>query len=197
MLFAVRKCLLGVALILSYISRSKPPKPQILECQISSQINTLKLMAKTSQFRPSCKDSKKLQERWTYKTAKIFSRTRRVRPWSVDALSNASSGLRDTFFYVSNSISDYRFQNFIRYGSRLSFLNMFTMTIEWSCCWQLLCFVNKSSNCRPNFSMAYNELLLVDNRSVLLSYHLLLNHPDTDQVTPKKQNHSLLRLLES
>jgi hypothetical protein len=40
--FAVRKCLLGVALIRIYISESKPQKPQISEpgCQISSQINT-------------------------------------------------------------------------------------------------------------------------------------------------------------
>jgi hypothetical protein len=35
---------------------------------------------KTSQFKASCKDSKKLQQSWTYKTAKIFSRTRHVRP---------------------------------------------------------------------------------------------------------------------
>jgi hypothetical protein len=34
---------------------------------------------KTSQFKASCKDSKKLRESWTYKTAKIFSRTRHVR----------------------------------------------------------------------------------------------------------------------
>jgi hypothetical protein len=38
---------------------------------------------KTSQVKASCKDSNKLQESWTWKTAKIFSRTRRVRPWSV------------------------------------------------------------------------------------------------------------------
>jgi hypothetical protein len=35
---------------------------------------------KTSQFKASWKDSKKLQQSWTYKIAKIFSRTRHVRP---------------------------------------------------------------------------------------------------------------------
>jgi hypothetical protein len=38
---------------------------------------------KTSQFKASCKDWKKLQQSWTYKTAEISSRTRHVRPWSV------------------------------------------------------------------------------------------------------------------
>jgi hypothetical protein len=42
--------------------------------------NRPKLMAKTSEFKASCKDSKKLQQSWTYKTAKIFPRTRHVRP---------------------------------------------------------------------------------------------------------------------
>jgi hypothetical protein len=45
---------------------------------------------KTFQFKASCKDSKKLQESWTYKTAKIFSRTRHVRPSSVDVKSKQS-----------------------------------------------------------------------------------------------------------
>jgi hypothetical protein len=35
---------------------------------------------KTSPFKASCKDSNKLQDSWTYKTAKIFTRTRHVRP---------------------------------------------------------------------------------------------------------------------
>jgi hypothetical protein len=40
----------------------------------------LVLMAKTSQFKASCEDLKKLKESWTYKTAKIFSRIRHARP---------------------------------------------------------------------------------------------------------------------
>jgi hypothetical protein len=88
---------------------------------------------KTSQFKASFKDSTKLQESWTYKTAKIFSRTRQVRPWNVDVLTNASKVLRGTCYYVNNSINDQRFQrDLIPCGSRLSFLNVFTMTIEWS-----------------------------------------------------------------
>jgi hypothetical protein len=100
---------------------------------------------KASQFKASCKESKKLQESWTYETAKNCSRTRHVWPLSVDALKNASKVLRDTFYDVSNSISDQRFQHkLIPCGSRLSFLNVFTKTLERSCCSKLLCFVNVS-----------------------------------------------------
>jgi hypothetical protein len=59
---------------------------------------TVNYWQKTSQFKASCKDLKKLQESWTYKTAKIFSRTRHVRPCSVDVLTNASKVLRDILF---------------------------------------------------------------------------------------------------
>jgi hypothetical protein len=61
---------------------------------------------KISQLKASRKDSKMLHESWTCKTAKIISRTRHVRPWSVDVLTKASKVLRETFYYVSYSVSD-------------------------------------------------------------------------------------------
>ena len=55
-------------------------------------------MAKTAQFTASCKDSRLLQESWTYKTAKIFSRTRHLGSCSDNVLTNASKVLWDTLF---------------------------------------------------------------------------------------------------
>jgi hypothetical protein len=86
---------------------------------------------KTSQFKASCEDSKKPQESWTYKTAKIISRTRVVRPRSVDVLTNTNKVHRDTFYFVSYCVSDYRnFNLSYLMVSDFLFLNVFTMTIE-------------------------------------------------------------------
>jgi hypothetical protein len=58
-----------------YRSKLKPNAgytPRSLKYMINGNI--------TYKFEASCNDSKKLQETWRYKTTKIISRTRRVRP---------------------------------------------------------------------------------------------------------------------
>jgi hypothetical protein len=116
------------------LSKKRSVTPVVGKATGDSRVKTVmtnRLMAKTSQSKASCKDSKKLRESWTYKTTKIISRTRHVRSCSVDVLKNASKVLRDTFYCDSYSVSDQRFQHdLIPCGQGLSFLSVFTMTIE-------------------------------------------------------------------
>ena len=46
------------------------------------------------------------QESWTYKTAKIFSRTRHLESCSVNVLTNASKLLWDIIYYMNYRASD-------------------------------------------------------------------------------------------
>ena len=61
---------------------------------------------KASQFKASCKDLTILQESWTYKTAKIFSRTRHLGSCSDNVLRNASKVLWDIIYYMNYRASD-------------------------------------------------------------------------------------------
>jgi hypothetical protein len=74
-------------------------------CLVHRVGKTANINGKKLQFSASCKDSRMLQESWTYKTAKNFSRTRHVRSGSVYVLTNASKVLGTHFlhYYVSDT----------------------------------------------------------------------------------------------
>jgi hypothetical protein len=140
---------------------------------------------KTSQFKDSCKDSKKLPVSWVYKTAKIFQGPAICTAMTCWCPYNASKFLRDTFYYVSYSVSDKRFQHYlIPCGQRLSFSNVFTMTIEGSCCFLLM---NHKA-----IGLLLIRLTMHSCLWIVTVYFwvviLLLNYPDTVQVTPKRRN---------
>jgi hypothetical protein len=52
-------------------------------------------------------------------------------------------------------------------------------------------------NYKPTFRTAYNELLIVDSRSVLLSYHFALKSPRYCSGDTQKQKHSSLQLVKN
>jgi hypothetical protein len=148
------------------------------------------LWQKTSQFKASCKDSKKLQESWNNKTAKSFSRTRHMHGLEVLMSLQTRAKFKGTHSTTSVTVSVIRDFNMTWYLVVLNFL--FLTCSQWRL-WVLLLTV-------AVFLLIYHgavgllSLRLTMNSCswIVAVYYwviiLLLNHTDTVQVTPKRRN---------